>query len=979
MPLQLGVDTATAVAVAIAFAAVAAFLWWIHRHTMTDMSAPRKRWALGIRLTIVLCLFLSLAGLRWVRSNNTLTVAYVVDASASMSDQQKGAALRFIREATAHKRQGDRVAALTFGLAPDIKALPGDKLGLEAIHHSGPTTATDIAQAIDAALSIVPRTSAAKIVVLSDGNENVGSALAEVPTVTARGARVETVVLPSSLRREALIDKLIVPGQVKIGEPFVVRTVVSALNAQPARLLLLRDGKVIATRAVSLTQGKQSVDFDMHIDQAGFARFEALLQTDPRYDTITENNRGLGFVTVRGRPTILYAASSPRIMSYIQGAMKRQNIDVRYCRPEALPTSPIALQQYDSIILSDVPRDLLSDAQMETIRTATRDFGVGFAMIGGENSFGLGGYRKTPIEDILPVSMDIRKMQRFPPITVALVIDRSGSMEGPKLEMAKEAAARAIQSMKPTDRVTVVTFTFGAELQVPLTPIEKSADIIQGIQQIGGGGGTSVFSGLEKGFEQIRNDPAAIKHIIVLTDGQSNDPDYKPLVAELKKRRITVSTVGIGTTGEVNAPLLAWLAMSTGGRFYQVNNPHDIPRIYVQEIERVSSKPIVEEPFVPSVSQDAAERMPSVPWSAVPPLLGYNVTELKPTADQLMMSHKKNPILATWRFGLGRTLAFTSDDRNRWAAHWLPWNGYSQFWAQNIRWTMRSLAQSDFQTAVVQEGSRGHITVDAIDRSGKFVNRLLMNARVVSPDAAERGAQNLKLRQIGPGHYEAWFDAARIGTYLVNILRKRQDGITESSVTGLVVPYSPEFRDVAANEFLMTQLAQTGSGSVLTRPDQVFRANRPVLYTPSDLLEWLLLIAMLLLPVDVAVRRIALEREDLARAWSWVAARLPFARVHIRRGARAKPATPELGRLMKAKRRSAPKPTQPAATASKPDTSSAATPGIPAPVIQPSPVQAQKAELPAAEAPEQAETASSPASSHDAMSRLLAAKRRARR
>jgi hypothetical protein len=307
----------------------------------------------------------------------------------------------------------------------------------------------------------------------------------------------------------------------------------------------------------------------------------------------------------------------------------------------------------------------------------------------------------------------------------------------------------------------------------------------------------------------------------------------------------------------------------------------------------------VEEPFTPRATPEAAERIPGIDWSALPPLLGYNVTEPKPTADLLLLSHRNEPVLAAWRYGLGRTLAFTSDDRNKWAAHWLPWSGYGQFWAQAIRWTMRSFSPSDFQTQVTMEGSRGRITVDAIDREGRYVNRLTFRAKVVPPDIESgKPLPDIPLRQTGPGRYEATFDAALIGSYLVNITRQREDRTLESTVTGLVVPYSPEYRDLTANEFLMTQMALAGGGGLLSSSAQVFGGHRPVAYAPFDLSHWLLLLAMLLFPFDVAVRRLALQREDVGRALAW-------ARAHVLRAPRASQpgATPELSRLRAAKAR----------------------------------------------------------------------------
>jgi Mg-chelatase subunit ChlD len=952
------------------------FFWWWHRQTLTDMSRSRKRFALSLRLLIVTLLFLALAGTRWIQRNDDLTVIFLLDSSRSLRDDQKQAALQFIREAASRKRPNDQVGVVTFGSDPSIHNLPSSAFTPGEIRHPGATNATNLSDALRTALPLISRETAGKIVVLSDGNENIGNALAEVPSLAAAQVKVDTVLLPSTLKTEALIEKMVVPSRVKIGEPFSVKVVTNALNAQRGRLTVMRKGQPTSpARVVEIPAGRRVHEFPVQINSPGFFRLEASLETNPQEDSLSENNRGLSFVSVRGRPQVLYVASTPRLMQYLQRQLRGQNIDVLYAPPAAMPTTAAALQQFDSIILSDVPSTMLSTAQMQAIQVSVRDFGVGFGMIGGENSFGLGGYRRTAIEEALPVNLDIRKMQRFPPVCVAFAIDRSGSMSGRKLQMAIEAASRAVQALKPTDKAAVAIFDSSAQVQVPLTSAEQAPQIIGAIQQIRVGGGTSVYSGVQEAFELIKNDDTPIKHIILLTDGQSSDPDWRPLLDEMKKRKITLSAVGIGeNAGDINAQLLGALAGDTGGRFYQVRDPKDIPGIYLQEIERISSRPIIEEPFRPIVTPGLEDRLSGIGAASMPPLLGYNVTIAKPTADVILTSHHNDPVYATWRYGLGRAMAFTSDDKNKWAVQWLPWSGYGPFWAQAIRWTMRTFSPSDFQTQVTMEGTRGHIMVEALDREGKFLNRLNFTAKIAGPEGEPF---EIPLRQSAPGTYEGWFDAAKIGTYLVNVVRELPDKTIESSITGLVVPYSPEYHDLTTNAYLMSQLAQTGGGTAQTDPRRVFTDKRPSIYSPISLVESLLLMAMLLFPLDVAARRLALQKEDFRRALGWARGRLP------KRARREDSAvsTPEMARLINVKTRASAE-TRAAAeklqnadmpTSALDGASPASFPSAGSSVVTPSSnVSATPPRPTAPEAPSPAEPAT-----EGGMGRLMAAKRRA--
>ncbi len=914
MPIQFSAPPLTLLLLALVFAGLVFWSWWMHRHSITDMGTQRKRLALGLRIIVLALVILALAGLKFVRKSDSLSVIFLMDASKSIRDDQKEQEIRFVQDAARSMRKNDTAGVVTYGKDPDQKVIPevNKPFKLDSLHHSGATNATNIAQAIDAALAMpTPVGSAVKFVLLSDGNENVGSALASLPSLTAKHVTVDSVVLPSSLKKEALIDKMVLPSRVKIGEPFQVKVITSALNAQRGRLTLRRDGQPVGTaRDVDMPAGKRVHTFDVHIDKPGFYRFESQLETDAANDTILENNKGLGFVSVRGKPQVLYIADSAERVPFLQQALKGQNIDVAYLPPAATPTSPAAFQMFDSVILSDVPRLVFSQAQMQAIQVSTRDFGVGFGMIGGVNSFGAGRYRDTPIEETLPVTLEVKKQKRLPSVAVVLVIE---DLEIPSsVNMSKEAAKALVELLDPMDEIGVLDCNgfggfsrgggvpggAGGTWRVPLQHVTDRASIQSTIDTLENMGDPPSYDPyLLEAATKLQASEAKIKHIIFLGDG---DAAYEGMggtinsaMAKVRNMGITVSSVATAADQQGIA-YMAQIARDGGGHSYVADQPGDLPRILLKDQQTISAPPIIEEPFTPR-QMPGDEVITGI--GGMPPLLGYNIATPKSTASVSLTSHRNDPVLATWRYGLGRSMAFMSDDKNRWAIQWLPWSGYGQFWAQAIRWTMRSFTPSDFQTQVNMEGTRGHVTVTAIDKDGKFVNRLNFKARVASPEMDSSKPLELDVRQTGPGTYEAWFDAGQIGTYLVNVVREVPGKAAEMTVSGLVVPYSPEYRDLQANDYLMTQLAQAGGGAVAANPAEAFGGNRPVLYKPTDLTQWLLALALLLFPVDVGVRRLALEKSDFQRALEWLRAKLG------RRAPRPvrEAATPELGRLMNAK------------------------------------------------------------------------------
>lgn len=890
------------------------YFWWQHRNTITDLSPGRKRLALVLRCILATLLILVLAGTRLVRKGESLAVVFLVDSSKSIRDDQRAIIAGYIREASKGMRTVDKAGVITFAQDPHTQSSPGQPLDPARLHDPGATNATDIAQALRQAkneLDTTARDSGKRIVLLSDGNENAGRALADVPELAADHIVLDTITLPVTLAKEALIDKMVLPSRVKIGEPFPVRVVVSSLTPQTATVTLTRDGKPIgATRQIDLHAGKNVVVFEQNIDKVGFFRYGAIL--DAPQDTIAENNKGEGFVWVRGKPTVLYVADDPALTSFLRKSLTNENISVEYAPPEAMPTTAAALQRFDSVFLSNVRASNLSLPQMTALQVACRDFGIGFGMVGGENSFGAGGYRGTPIEDALPITMDVKKQKRLPSVAVALVIE---DLEIPTtINMSIEAAKATMDLLEPIDQVGVLDCNGpgswgmqnggvappGGTWRIPMQHVTDRDALKSAMQNLTNMGDPPSYDPyLAEAARVLNNTDAKVKHIIFLGDGdaiyEANQGAVTANVQKIRNLGITLSTIATGADGS-GIKFMASMAYVGGGQAYVADRPEDLPRLLLKDQQTISQPPIIEEPFHPA-PVEGDEILKGIAWGAAPPLLGYNISNLKPMAELSLVSHRNDPIFAAWRYGLGRSVAFMSDDRARWAAQWLGWPGYAKFWAQTVRWTLRPFAPSDYATQVVMEGNRGHITVDALDEQGRYVNKLNLRARVAPPNAGGlKGIASLEepLRQTAPGHYEGWFDAPQVGTYLVNVLHSKADGKgpDSSTVIGLSTAYSPEYKDTQANRYLMTQLAQLGGGRSDPQPAAVFGGDRPAVWAAADIVPLLLLLAMLLLPFDIAVRRLAIDSADLHRALAWIAGK----RVLKPRGRRA--TTPELSRLL---------------------------------------------------------------------------------
>lgn len=908
--------------------AIFAYFWWCDRHTITDMSPARRHYALALRCFLAVLLVFVLAGFKLVRKGDSLAVVFVVDSSRSVRDDQQERIAKYIRDASAGMHTVDKVGVITFASDAHLQSPIGQPLDATHLKDPGVTTATDIGKALQQAQNVL-KTAASdagkRIVLLSDGNENVGTAnggaLGMVRELAADGIVLDTITLPINLQKEALIEKMVLPNRVKIGEPFVARVVVSSKTAQTASITMFKEGKPTGqAKRVDLHPGKNVVSFDQQIDAKGFFRYSATL-TAPD-DTIPENNRGEGFVWVDGKPTVLYVADSPALTEFLRKSVRALNINIEYMSPQAMPTSAAGLQPYDSVFLSNVPASALSDAQMTALQVACRDFGIGVGMVGGDTSFGAGGYRGTPLEETLPVSMDVKKQKRLPSVAVALVIEDLEIQS--TVNMSIEAAKATMDLLEPIDQVGVLDCQIGGygggaaidiaasgSWRIPMQHVTDREAIkasMQNLQNMGDPPNYDPF--LLEAARVLNQTDAKIKHIVFMGDGDAVwEADQTKVTANIKGIRdsgITVSTITTGADAN-GVRFMAALAAIGGGQSYVAERPQDLPRLLLKDQQTISQPPIIEEPFR-AVPTDTDEILKGIDWSGAPPLLGYNVTSLKPSASQSLRNSNPNremdPVFAGWRYGLGRSVAFMSDDRAHWAAPWLGWSGYGRFWAQAIRWTLRPFAPSEFSTQVAMEGNRGHIVVDAIDSKGHYVNRLGISARVVPPGVGGIKAPTpteQTLRQTSPGHYEGWFDAPQTGTYLINVLQKSTTAGQPDRATslGLSTAYSPEYRDTQPNTYLMSQLSQAGSGRAEPTPASVFGVDRPVKWAPTDMIPLLLALTLPLLLFDIATRRLALDRKDFARLLAWLRGRTP-ARVP-QSGA----ATPELSRLKQGKERAA--------------------------------------------------------------------------
>ncbi|HZQ46447.1 MAG TPA: glutamine amidotransferase, partial [Verrucomicrobiae bacterium] len=397
----------------------------------------------------------------------------------------------------------------------------------------------------------------------------------------------------------------------------------------------------------------------------------------------------------------------------------------------------------------------------------------------------------------------------------------------------------------------------------PMTKVGDKKELgrqIAGMQQ----GDLPGFEGvMGLAHEGLKKSTANLKHMIVFSDGDPNAPT-PGLMNSIVSDKITVSTVLIA--GHAGPDTMIWMADHGKGRFYNVTSPNDLPQIFIKEAAVILKSAIYEDPFKPQLKAPS-EVVRGIGGGEYPTLLGYVATTPKSRAEIPLVTDKGDPLLAHWQYGLGRAVAFTSDAKAKWSKGWLGWSKYQQFWSQIAQWSLRRLDNADFNTEVSVDKGQGEIITDALDAQGNYQNFLNLDGVVVSPKG-ERF--NVHLEQTGPGHYEAHFPTKEVGTYMLNLLDKKDGKVRGSQVVGASINYSPEFNASEPNLNLLRRLAESGGGRILdpeNATDNTFLYNRQKTFQPRDLWEWLLKLSVLLFPLDVAVRRIQLDRDEMHRAW----------------------------------------------------------------------------------------------------------------
>ncbi len=826
---------------------------------LVGVSGFRKVLIMVARSLLFGVLVVALAGLKIAHKSDDLSVFFLLDISKSIPRQKIRDTLTWINSVTEDMKQNDHAGLIVFGGEQSIEKNLTETLEVRDLQSRINDENTNISAALRLALAAFPEHTQKKIVLISDGNENVGEALDSA--YMARSNKVPVYVKPIAIRAhvDTRIDKMEAPHQSVRKAPFDLKIFLASQEDTNAKLRVFKDDSLILDKTVRVEANKKNLfSARVQLEQAGFHTFKSIIEAPN--DAIVDNNTAYAFTYVKDVPRILFVEGNPVNLGVLPALLSKEKVKVDMIEPGTMPDTIRSLVVYDCILLSNVSIDMLSFKQMEMIERAVHDFGIGLVVIGGDKAYGPGGYQDTPLETALPVSMDIRQKKVLPNGALVVILHTCEIPRGNT--WAREVTLAALRVLSARDYFGVLYYggMGGEQWLFKPTMCGNKSVMVNMIRQCVPQDMPSFDITLEMAYKELKDLDTYVKHIVIISDGDPASPNPE-LAKKIVNEKITISTVVINPHSPRDADVMQALAKMGNGNFYFPQNFNELPKIFTKEAMMIRKSAIIEREFIPTYAA-YSDILGGFSQGEFPPLLGYVSTTPKDTATVPLTAIGDDPLLGTWRYGLGKSVAFASDATTRWAQSWLKWDKFDKFWSQVIRWAIRETTGGNYVISTDQEGDTTRIVLDALDNSGYYINYLQPHVNMVSPDLE---TESFNLTQISPGKYAADIATAEPGNYMMS-LNVGDRETPQVVMSGLSVSYSPEFNDTETNDVLLEKIADASNGAMVTEETPLFEHDPPTVWEPRDVWQYLAAAAVILLLLDIFVRRVIFGWEDVRDA-----------------------------------------------------------------------------------------------------------------
>jgi hypothetical protein len=827
---------------------------------------PASRWLFALRALSVVLVVLALAGLSVRLPSRTGTVVVIADRSLSMppgSEKAQKEAIDLIRAKMSHD---DQLAVVSFGqqVAVEHPPAPGS-VGFEGFRHQVGGNASSLGEAIETALSLIPRDAPGRLLVLSDGKWTGRDPATLAPLALARNIAVDYRALERPGAGDLAIARVDAPTMVSPGESFLINAWVQAPSAQKVTFTLKRGDAVIATGERQLVSGPNRLSFRDRAVQGGNQAY-TLEVTGTEKDPFPENNKARLIVGVGGPRPLLHVSESAS--SKLGGLLRAGKLDVYSTQPHRVSWTLEELSRYSGVLLENVPAERIGQVGMETLSSWVKETGAGLMMTGGKSAYGQGGYYKSPLEPIMPVSMELREEHRKLRLAIVVALDRSGSMSMPvgggkkKMDLANLGAAQVVELLGPMDEFGCIAVDTAPHVIAPLehnTDKETVKSKILRIESMGGG--IYVDEALMAASQMLLKAKSGTKHIILFADAADAEQPgaYRDLLARCEKAGITVSVIGLGKETDQDGELLKDIARRGKGRVFFTDRPEELPRLFAQDTFVVARNTFLDEktqvrhmPGLDTLTEQDFRK------EAVQKVNGYNLCYIRPgaTLGSVTLDQYNAPLAAAWRAGAGRVVCYTGEADGKYAGDMRNWPRIGDYYTSLARWTAGPTGTLRHNMLLTQEVREGvnvvQLHLDPERKGDPFSGLPAVKVLRSLPGQSPR-AQTAKLRWTGADTLAALVPLDSGETTLVTVDVPDQGPV---ALPPVCLPYSPEFRPAQTDRGLVTleRLGRATGGK-----ERIDLANiwqdlpRAVRLLPVD--RWLLLAAVLCLLVEVFERR----------------------------------------------------------------------------------------------------------------------------
>jgi Mg-chelatase subunit ChlD len=816
-----------------------------------------------VRAIVLIAVVLALAQLAIRLPDRAGTVVVVADRSESMPAKSDDSEKEII--GLLHKSMGprDQLGVVAFGRdaiveqSPQRAEFPGFTADVGVDHSS-------LNDAINAALALIPSDGGGRVLVLSDGKWAGKNPTAAAARAAGRGVAIDYRLLARPQVSDLAIQSFLTPSSVLPGQSFVLSAWIQSPLEQDIQYQLLRGDEIISSGTRKMAAGLSRLMFRDQARRAGVSEYTLNIQ-GPKDDPIPENNTARALVGVEGtRPILVVSAAGEK--SGLVNLLRNGGVDVAGKTPDECQWSLEGLSQYAAVILENVPAGKVGMSGMEAIADWVEQTGSGLAMTGGQQSYGPGGYFKSPLERVLPISMEMRQEHRKMSVAIVVALDRSGSMAMPagggrkKIDLADLGTVQVLDLLSPFDEIGVFAVDTEPHQIVPLDTVEKNRAYRSDILAIDSmGGGIYIYEALVASAKMISAAKAQTRHIILFSDAADAEQSahYQEIVAKCRDAGITVSVVGLGTEHDCDANLLKDIARLGGGECYFSDNPDEIPRIFAQDTFMVARSTFVDE-ATPFGITAGYSLLGSQPGATPPQLGGYNLCYLRPQANLAAISDDeyKAPVVASWNAGNGRVLCFMGEADGKYSGDFAKWKQVGDFYATLGRWVAGKHQPLPDEMLLTQEIRDGdcfvQLHLDPARKTELFSTlpslHILHGLPGTKPDKTV-----LPLQWKNADLLEAVFPVAGRETVLNTVEISGQEPVTLPPVC---LPYSPEFApdQPGRGAVALAQLAATTGGQERVEIPKIWD-ELPIQSRYVELAPWLLVFAAFLFLLEVLERR----------------------------------------------------------------------------------------------------------------------------